>query len=141
VGALNPPPAVRRCRAAVAHGDGRFTLETIGVHALAFAPLALVRHGGQALQLSGAHGVQPASMLDFWWDKRYLVPLYGGCHPGRDLPRLAGWAREGRLDLQGLITREFRLGELHDALDDLLAGRIVKAVMRLDADDDEEPPP
>ena len=107
--------------------------EATGVHALAFAPLALVRHGGQALQLSGAHGVQPASMLDFWWDKRYLVPLYGGCNPGRDLPRLAGWAREGRLDLQGLITREFRLDELHEAIDDLQAGRVVKAVMRFDA--------
>ncbi len=114
--------------------------EATGVHALAFAPLALVRHGGQALQLSGAHGVQPASMLDFWWDKRYLVPLYGGCDPGRDLPRLAGWARDGRLDLQGLITREFRLDGLPQALDDLQAGRVVKAVMRFDAHDDGELP-
>lgn len=128
--------AVAAVKALTGGAGADHAFEATGVHALAFAPLALVRHGGTALQLSGAHGKQPVSMFDFWWDKRYLVPLYGGCHPARDLPRLAAWAREGRLDLPGLVSRHFRLDELGSALDDLLAGRVVKAVMLFDERDD-----
>lgn len=108
-----------------------FAFEATGVHALAFAPLKFVRHGGTALQLSGAHGAPPVDMLAFWWDKRYLVPLYGGCHPERDFPRLAGWALDGRLDLQSLVSRRYTLDELPQAMDDLLAGRNIKGVIDL----------
>ena len=56
-------------------------------------------------------------MLDFWWDKRYLVPLYGGCQPERDFPRLAHWALEGRLDLRGMVTRRYALDALPQAME------------------------
>lgn len=103
--------------------------EATGVDRLAFAPLRFVRHGGTALQVSGARGTASVDPVDFWWDKRYLVPLYGGCQPDRDLPRLARWALDGRLDLQGMVTRRYRLDALPQAMDDLLAGRNVKGVI------------
>lgn len=103
--------------------------EATGVDRLALAPLRFVRHGGTALQVSGARGPVQVDLQDFWWDKRYLVPLYGGCHPGRDLPQLARWALDGRLDLQSMVTRRYTLDELPRAMDDLLAGRNVKGVI------------
>jgi S-(hydroxymethyl)glutathione dehydrogenase/alcohol dehydrogenase len=106
--------------------------EATGVDRLVFAPLRFVRHGGTALQVSGAHGQATVDVLDFWWDKRYLVPLYGGCQPARDFPRLARWALEGRLDLQGMVTRRYPLDDLPAAMDDLLAGRNIKGVIELD---------
>lgn len=106
--------------------------EATGVDRLAFAPLRFVRHGGTALQVSGAHGQATVDVRDFWWDKRYLVPLYGGCQPARDLPRLARWALEGRLDLQRMVTRRYALDDLPEAMDDLLAGRNIKGVLDLD---------
>lgn len=106
--------------------------EATGVDRLAFAPLRFVRHGGTALQVSGAHGQATVDVLDFWWDKRYLVPLYGGCQPERDFPRLARWALEGRLDLQGMVTRRYGLDDLPAAMDDMLAGRNIKGVIDLD---------
>jgi Zn-dependent alcohol dehydrogenase len=65
--------------------------EATGVWTLAFLPLRLVRNGGNAIQVSGAHGPVTVSMPSFMWDKRYLTPLYGGCHPERDFPRLFDW--------------------------------------------------
>jgi S-(hydroxymethyl)glutathione dehydrogenase/alcohol dehydrogenase len=103
--------------------------EATGVDRLAFAPLRFVRHGGTALQVSGARGAASVDATDFWWDKRYLVPLYGGCQPERDLPQLARWALDGRLDLQGMVTRRYALDALPQAMDDLLAGRNVKGVI------------
>ena len=112
--------------------DGRgvdHAFEATGVDRLAFAPLRFVRNGGTALQVSGAHGEARVNVLDFWWDKRYLVPLYGGCQPERDFPRLAHWALEGRLDLRGMVTRRYALDALPQAMDDLLAGRNIKGVI------------
>lgn len=112
--------------------DGRgadHAFEATGVAALAFLPLKLCRHGGNAVQLSGAHGPVSVEMPQFWWDKRYLVPLYGGCLPERDFPRLFDWAERGELELAGMVTHTYRLAELGQALDDMLAGRSAKGVI------------
>lgn len=112
--------------------------EATGVDRLAFAPLRFVRHGGTALQVSGAHGQAHINVLDFWWDKRYLVPLYGGCQPERDFPRLARWALDGRINLQAMVTSRYTLDELPQAMDDLLSGRNIKGVIEFGS---EEPHP
>jgi S-(hydroxymethyl)glutathione dehydrogenase/alcohol dehydrogenase len=106
--------------------------EATGVAALAFLPLKLCRHGGNAVQLSGAHGPVTVEMPQFWWDKRYLVPLYGGCLPERDFPRLFDWAARGELALDDRVTHTYRLGDLQQALDDMLAGRSAKGVILFD---------
>ena len=106
--------------------------EATGVAALAFLPLKLCRNGGNAVQLSGAHGPVSVEMPQFWWDKRYLVPLYGGCLPERDFPRLFAWAASGELALESLVTHTYRLDELGQAMDDMLAGRSAKCVLLFD---------
>ena len=91
-----------------------------------------MRHGGTALQVSGARGAASVDPVDFWWDKRYIVPLYGGCQPDRDFPQLAHWALDGRLDLQRMVTRRYGLDALPQALEDLLAGRNIKGVIEFE---------
>jgi S-(hydroxymethyl)glutathione dehydrogenase/alcohol dehydrogenase len=115
--------------------DGRgadHAFEATGVAALAFLPLKLCRNGGNAVQLSGAHGPVSVEMPQFWWDKRYLVPLYGGCLPERDFPRLFDWAARGELKLDTMVTHTYRLDALGQALDDMLAGRSAKGVIIFD---------
>ena len=118
---------------ALTHGRGAdHAFEATGVAALAFLPLKLCRHGGNAVQLSGAHGPVSVEMPQFWWDKRYLVPLYGGCQPDRDFPRLLAWAQSGQLQLDRMVTHTYRLPDLGQALDDMLAGRSAKGVIVFD---------
>jgi len=106
--------------------------EATGVAALAFLPLLLTRNGGNALQVSGAHGEVTVAMPHFFWNKRYLAPLYGGCIPARDFPRLFGWIQEGKLDITSLVSRHYRLDDLGLAFDDMLAGRSAKGVLLID---------
>ena len=106
--------------------------EATGVAALAFLPLSLVRNGGNAVQVSGAHGEVAVAMPDFFWNKRYLTPLYGGCVPSRDFPRLFGWIEQGSLEVASLITHHYPLADLGLAFDDMLAGNSAKGVVRID---------
>ena len=99
--------------------------------ALAFLPLRLARNGGNALQVSGAHGPATVELTDLFWNKRYLAPLYGGCVPSRDFPRLFGWIADGQLELASLISHRYPMESLAQAFDDMLAGRSTKGVLRI----------
>ena len=103
--------------------------EATGVPALAFLPLKLARNGGSALQVSGAHGPATLELTDLFWNKRYLAPLYGGCVPSRDFPRLFEWIVQGKLELAGLISHRYPMNALERAFDDMLQGRSSKGVL------------
>jgi len=112
--------------------DGRgadHAFEATGVPALAFLPLKLARNGGNALQVSGAHGPATLELADLFWNKRYLAPLYGGCVPARDFPQLFDWIAEGELELTGLISHRYPMDALDRAFDDMLQGRSSKGVL------------
>lgn len=112
--------------------DGRgadYAFEATAVPALAFAPLRLVRNGGMALQVSGANDPVTVPMPWFMWNKTYVTPLYGGCVPARDFPPIFDRYRRGELKLDELVTRTYRLDQLAEALDDMLAGRNAKGVI------------
>lgn len=114
--------------------DGRgvdHAFEATGVAGLAFLPLKLARNGGNALQVSGVHGEVTVAMPDFFWNKRYMTPLYGACVPDRDFPRLFRWVADAQLQLASLITREYPLADLGNAMEDMLAGRTAKSVIRI----------
>ncbi len=113
--------------------DGRgvdHAFEASGVPALAFLPLRLARNGGDALQVSGAHGPATLELTQLFWNKRYLTPLYGGCVPARDFPRLFDWVRRGELELASLISHRYPLERLGEAFDDMLTGRSSKSVLQ-----------
>lgn len=55
--------------------------------------------------------------------------LFGGCNPLYDIPRLVRLYREGALKLDGLVTSRYRLDELNEGFDDLLAGRNIRGVV------------
>ena len=106
-----------------------YAFEATSVPALAFVPLLLIRDGGLALQVSGINDAVTVPMPWFMWNKRYLTPLYGGCQPARDFPRLFAHYLEGALELDALVTRTYTLDRLDDALEDMLAGRNAKGVI------------
>jgi Zn-dependent alcohol dehydrogenase len=115
--------------------DGRgsdFAFEATAVPGLAFAPLRLVRNGGMALQVSGSNDPVSVPMPWFMWNKTYLTPLYGGCSPERDFPRIFEHYQRGELKLDELVTRTYGLEQLSEALEDMLSGRNAKGVIVFD---------
>lgn len=124
--------AVAAVRALTGGRGADYAFEATSIPALAFIPLLLIRDGGMALQLSGINDPVTAPMPWFMWHKRYVTPLYGGCQPARDFPRLFEHYLQGTLYLDELVTRTYRLDRLADALDDMLTGRNAKGVVVFD---------
>jgi S-(hydroxymethyl)mycothiol dehydrogenase len=59
---------------------------------------------------------------------------HGGDHlPAEDIPQLAQYALEGKLDLAAMVTRTIGLDDVEQAFDDLMAGAVIRSVIQLPA--------
>jgi len=112
-----------------------FAFEATAVPALGVAPLAMVRNGGTAVQVSGVEEEITVDMRLFEWNKTYINPLYGGCRPDIDFPRLLALYEQGALKLDELVTTTYPLEGLAQAFEDMHAGRNDKGVLLLEEAD------
>lgn len=109
-----------------------YAFECTAVPELGAAPLAMVRNAGTAVQVSGIEQEITVDMNLFEWDKIYINPLYGGCKPQEDFPKIIEYYESGELRLDEMITQTYALHQLQDAFDDMLAGKNAKGVILFD---------
>jgi len=82
-----------------------------------------------ALEMGGAN----MSLLDLTLMEKQLVgSLFGSGNPRADIPKLLGLYREGRLDLDGLVTRTYPLEGINDGYQDMRDGRNIRGVLVYD---------
>lgn len=62
-------------------------------------------------------------------NKNLCGTLFGSCNPTTEIPMLAELYDTGRLQLDEMITRRYRLDDINDAFDDLLGGRVIRGVI------------
>ncbi len=118
---------------ALTNGRGAdYAFECTAIPALGAAPLAMVRNAGTAVQVSGIEEEITIDMNLFEWDKKYINPLYGGCRPQIDFPKLVSLYDKGDLLLDEMITRTYPIDRLQEAFDDMLTGRNAKGVIVFD---------
>jgi S-(hydroxymethyl)glutathione dehydrogenase/alcohol dehydrogenase len=67
--------------------------------------------------------------------KRVQGAIFGGSGPRSMVPKLLNEYRAGRLNLDDLITRTYRLEEINQAYDDMLEGRNIRGVVLFDDSD------
>jgi len=106
-----------------------YAFECTAIPALGAAPLAMIRNAGTAVQVSGIEEEISIDMRLFEWDKIYINPLYGKCRPKIDFPKLMQLYTNGHLKLDQMITQEYQLDNLQQALDDMLQGKNAKGVI------------
>lgn len=67
--------------------------------------------------------------------KRLQGALFGGGDLRHDVGQLASMYLAGRIDLDGFVTRQYRLEEINDGYRDMLAGKNIRGIIRYtDAD-------
>jgi S-(hydroxymethyl)glutathione dehydrogenase/alcohol dehydrogenase len=106
-----------------------YAFECTAIPELGAAPLAMIRHAGMAVQVSGIEQDITIDMRLFEWDKVYINPLYGQCRPEIDFPRILHLYQQGTLLLEELVSQEYPLEDLEQAFADMLAGKNAKGVI------------
>jgi Zn-dependent alcohol dehydrogenase len=119
--ALHPPP----------FGDPvsgvDFAFDCIGVRQTMEQIVPAVRggRGGTAVLVGLPTTDMTLSPLPLMWgEKRFIGSRGGSGVPERDIPRFLAWHREGKLDLDSLVTARYRIDEISEATQALEAGRI-----------------
>jgi S-(hydroxymethyl)glutathione dehydrogenase/alcohol dehydrogenase len=95
--------------------------------------LDIVRKGGAVVltALASMADVTPTLPMALFtlFQKRLLGSLYGEANPRADIPRLLSLYREGKLLLDETVTTEYKLNDINEAYDDMLAGRNIRGVV------------
>ena len=91
-----------------------------------------VRRGGKVIVV----GVPPAmamvsvpGMLLPLAEKSLIGSLYGSANMARDVPRLIDLYRAGKLKLDELITRRYRIAQVNEAFSALEKGEVARGVI------------
>jgi NDMA-dependent alcohol dehydrogenase len=98
--------------------------------------LNIIRKGGAVVvtaiaSLADTTPTLPLAVLGLFtlFQKRLLGSLYGECNARSDIPRLLSLYRDGKLLLDEMVTAEYKLADINQAYDDMLAGRNIRGVV------------
>jgi len=132
----DPVAAVQRLSGT---GGVDFAFEATGVPACVRQAVEMLGYAGTAVAI----GVPPipSDVLLPWGGSggaayphkaRLLITDGGDPIPAEDFPQMAGWYLDGRLDLDAMVTRTLGLHDLDEAFRAMLAGEVIRSVVRLD---------
>jgi len=83
------------------------------------------REGGQAVVVGVPHGEPATPPMGMIFGGKIYRGAPGGCSiPDRDFPMMIRWFEEGRLPLDLMVTRRYKLDQINEACADLRAGKI-----------------
>ena len=109
-----------------------YVFDTVGVPATIEQSLNLVRKGGTIILtgLSRTDAVASVPLFPFvMQEKRLVGSLYGSGQPLKDIPRLIQLYDEGKLKLDELAVRTYKLDQINEALEALASGEGARGVI------------
>jgi NDMA-dependent alcohol dehydrogenase len=113
-------------------GGPDYAFECVGSAALAEAAYRAIRRGGKAVVVGVARPTEAASfkpMTMVFEEKTLQGSYFGSCVPRVDFPRLLGLYSSGKLKLDELITRRYRVEEAPQAFADLESAKNARGVI------------
>jgi S-(hydroxymethyl)glutathione dehydrogenase / alcohol dehydrogenase len=110
-----------------------YSFEAIGLTHTIEQAYEAIRPGGTAVvvgQVPEGHriSIDPYAMSDR--EKTLKGSNYGSCRPSVDFPKFVDLYLAGKLKLDEMISRTIRLDEVNAAFDAMMAGDVVRSVIR-----------
>ncbi len=113
-------------------GGADYAFECVGHGDIVAQAYACVRKGGTAVVvgLAGPANTTTLKTASFATEEKCLRgSFYGSTSPRRDFPRLLSLYQAGKLKLDELITKRYRIEDAAQAFDDLAQGRNARGVI------------
>jgi S-(hydroxymethyl)glutathione dehydrogenase/alcohol dehydrogenase len=113
-------------------GGAHVAFEAYGAGTTTRLAVEMVRKRGTAVivgiaPLGDTAAIEPVVLTRM--EKTIRGCYYGSCRPRQDMPRIADWYTRGLLDIDGLITRQYPLGEINRAYQDLETDAVGRGVI------------
>jgi S-(hydroxymethyl)mycothiol dehydrogenase len=111
-----------------------FVFDVVGLPATVEQAIAMLGHAGTLVYIGLP---QPDARVELSLEHVFarrirLLMSHGGDHvPARDFPELVGYARDGRLDLAGMVTKTIALDDVGQAFEEMKAGDVIRSVVVL----------
>jgi Zn-dependent alcohol dehydrogenase len=116
----------------ISGGGVDYAFDAIGLQITSEQILPMTRGGGSGADNHGGMAVligMPAKQMTidpglFMYHQRTYRGSLGATYPEKDFPMYLRWYEEGKLKLDDMVTRRYRLEDINQACDDLQAGLI-----------------
>lgn len=109
-----------------------YAFEVIGVPDVITQAFMATRRGGKAVVVGVPPMAAMVSVPGFFLplaEKSLIGSLYGSANMQRDVPRLIDLYRAGRLKLDELITRRYKITQVNEAFDAMKKGEVARGVI------------
>ncbi|MDQ1441862.1 MAG: hypothetical protein QOG97_2090, partial [Acidimicrobiaceae bacterium] len=107
--------------------------EVIGLQQTIDQTITMTRRGGQAILVGVARMDAVVNVPAFFGvvlaEKTIRGCWYGGAHVRRDVARIIGYYRDGRLKLEELISQRIALEQVNEAFEALKVGEVARSVI------------
>jgi Zn-dependent alcohol dehydrogenase len=134
-GVVSGPGTTDEIRRLTGGRGAHYVFDTTGIPDVQEQCLDAARPGGSVI-LAGLAPMGSRTNLDAAaltrQEKTVAGTYYGTSVPDREFPLLAGLFLEGRIPLDRLVTRTYRLDQVNEAFEDMIAGRLSRGVIRFD---------
>jgi S-(hydroxymethyl)mycothiol dehydrogenase len=109
-----------------------FVFDVVGRPETVAQGLGMLGHAGTLVYIGLPQpGAEAAVSLENLFDRRVRILVsHGGDHvPAEDFPLLAGFAQEGRLELEAMITKRIGLDDVEAAFAEMERGETIRSVV------------
>lgn len=129
---LNRPETNAAVRELTGGRGADYAFEAVGIPALQEQCLDVTRPGGTAVLVGvspmGSGTNLPGAIITRQ-EKTVTGSYYGTANTARDFPLYADLYLKGKLDLDRLISKKYRLGQINEAYADMLGGEVARGVI------------
>jgi S-(hydroxymethyl)glutathione dehydrogenase/alcohol dehydrogenase len=130
------PDELDSVRASITGGDGfDYAFEAIGLPQTMRAAYDTIRRGGTAciIGVGGLDKTISFNAFELFFDEKTIKgSYYGSADVRSDFSRMLNLWKNGRLDLEGMISKKIHIDDVNDAVADLKAGTVIRSVITFD---------
>ncbi len=128
------PEEIEGAKLEITGGEGfDYALECVGHPQTIRSTFDAVRRGGTAVIVGVGRleqQVQFSAFELFFAEKSLKGSMYGSANVRVDFPRLLRLWKNGKLDLEGMISRRIEIDEVNDAFRAMQAGEVIRSVIQ-----------
>lgn len=114
-------------------GGVDFGFEAIGLKVTSEQAYEMAKRGGTAVivgMVPPADKIEVSGMI--WMQEKTLKgSFYGSARFHTDMPRILDLYKQGKLDIDGLVTKRYQFDEINEAFDTLKSGEVARSVLAI----------